>query len=99
VISSLKTDAQDPNSIVIHKPVCFNAFYKTGLGFFLHKIRIDRAEVAGVRASESVLGVVHGLRTRNIPTSVPINCVADPDTSAERFALKQMKKLYGVKVI
>jgi len=81
------------------KKTRYSAFSHTNLGELLKKEEVTEVRVVGVLTSICVLETVKELFDRDIPTVVYRQGVADADPEAHTFALKQMQRVLGARVV
>ena len=77
----------------------FSAFARTNLDDILKQEQVTEVHVVGVMTSICVLEAVKELFDRDLPALVYRPGVADPDPEAHAFALKQMQRVFGAKVV
>jgi nicotinamidase/pyrazinamidase len=77
----------------------YSAFSHTNLDELLKGREVTEVHVAGVLTSICVLETVKELFDRDIAAVVYRQGVADADPEAHRFALKQMQRVLGARVI
>ncbi len=77
----------------------YSAFYGTDLDLTLRELGITDLELAGVCTQICVLYTAADARMRNYTVTVHKDCVASFDQQAHQFALHEMEKTLGVKVI
>lgn len=77
----------------------YSAFSHTNLDEILRQQDIDEVHVVGVLTSICVLETVKELFDRDMPGLVYRQGVADSDPEAHSFALKQMQRVLGAKVV
>lgn len=85
--------------IVIPKTT-LSGFYLTELDNVLKRLKPDKVTVVGVCTNICVIYNVADLRVRGYPVEVPRDCVATFDTEEiHNFALSQMEKVFGAKLV
>lgn len=77
----------------------YSAFFGTDLDLTLRELGVTEVELAGVCTQICVLYTAADARMLNYDVTVRRNCVASFDAEAHEFALKEMEKTLGVKVI
>ena len=87
-----------PGDLVVEK-TRYSPFAHTNLDDLLKQEQVDEVHVVGVCTSICVMETVKGLFDRDIPAVVYRQGVADIDPEAHDFALKQMPRVLGVKVV
>ncbi len=90
--------APRPNERVIDKRR-FSAFFGTDLDLSLRDKGIKEIELVGVVTNICVLYTAADARALGYRVSVPEKAVASFDEEAHHFALQEMKKTLGVKMI
>lgn len=76
-----------------------SGFYLTDLERVLKELSPEKVTVVGVCTNICVLYAVADLRVRGYTVEVPRDCVATFDQEAHPFALSQIEKVFGVRVI
>ncbi|HHU63922.1 MAG TPA: cysteine hydrolase [Clostridiales bacterium] len=77
----------------------FSAFFGTDLDLTLRELDVTELELVGVCTQICVLYTAADARMLNYNVTVRRDCVASFDQEAHEFALKEMEKTLGVKVI
>jgi len=77
----------------------YSAFFGTDLDLTLRELGVTEVELVGVCTQICVLYTAADARMLNYDVTVRRNCVASFDPQAHEFALKEMEKTLGVKVI
>ncbi len=77
----------------------YSAFFGTDLEQALIDIAPDKVTVVGVCTNICILYTVFELRCRDYVVTVPRDCVASFDEAAHRFALEQMEKVLGARIV
>jgi nicotinamidase/pyrazinamidase len=77
----------------------YSAFSRTNLDELLERGEVTEVHVVGVLTSICVLETIKELFDRDIPAVVYRQGVADSDPEAHNFALKQMERVLGAKVV
>ncbi|MFQ5879188.1 MAG: isochorismatase family cysteine hydrolase [Dehalococcoidia bacterium] len=77
----------------------FSGFYGTDLERRLRELQPDKVIVVGDCTNICVLYTVADARNRDYAAEVPADCVATFDAEAHRFALEQMEKVLGARVV
>ena len=77
----------------------YSAFAYTNLDDILKQEQVEEVHVVGVMTSICVMETVKGLFHRKLPGLVYRQGVADSDPEANAFALKQMQRVLGAKVV
>jgi len=77
----------------------FSPFFETDLGTLLKHQKITHATVVGVVTHICVMETVAGLFYRDIPSTIPLNAVADFDPEMEKAAVKRMEKVFNAKIL
>jgi nicotinamidase/pyrazinamidase len=77
----------------------YSAFSRTNLDELLKQTQVTEVYVVGVLTSICVLETVKELFDRDIPAVVYQQGVADADLEAHAFALKQMQRVLGARVV
>ena len=77
----------------------YSAFFRTSLDDILKQEGIEEVHVAGVMTSICVMETTKELFDRDMPALVYRQGVADSDPEAHDFALKQMQRVLGAKVV
>ncbi len=90
--------APAPGDLVVEK-TRYSAFSHTNLDELLQQAEVTEVHVVGVCTSICVLETVKELFDRDIPAVVYRQGVADFDPEAHAFALKQMPRILGAKVV
>jgi len=89
----------DRESSVIIPKMTLSAFYNTKLDNALKELRPEAVEVLGVCTNICVLYAVFELRIRQYNVIVYRDGTATFDRDAHNFALKEMEKVLGAKVV
>lgn len=76
-----------------------SGFYRTDLEKVLQELAPEKVTVAGVCTNICILYTVADLRVRGYAVEVPRDCVATFDREAHPFALAQMEKVFGAKLV
>jgi len=87
-----------PDEIVVRK-TRFSAFYGTNLDEILREKGLDTLELCGVCTNICILYTAADARMRNYNVIVDRRCVESFDRAAHEFALKEMERTLGVKII
>lgn len=95
IVDALAPSAED---ILIPKRR-YSAFYGTDLDLTLRELGVQELELAGVCTQICVLYTAADARMRHYKVTVRKNCVASFDQEAHAFALQEMEKTLGVKVV
>ncbi len=77
----------------------YSAFAHTNLDDILKQEQVTEVHVVGVMTSICVMETVKELFDRDLPALVYRQGVADSDPEAHAFALKQMQRVLGAKVV
>jgi nicotinamidase/pyrazinamidase len=77
----------------------YSPFAHTNLDDILKQEQVTEVHVVGVMTSICVMETVKELFERNIPAVVYQQGVADADPEAHAFALKQMQRVLGARVV
>ncbi len=77
----------------------FSGFYGTDLDLALREQGIDELTLVGVCTNICVLYTAADARMRNYAVTVPADAVASFDAAAHRFALRELEKTLGVRVV
>ena len=77
----------------------YSPFAHTNLDEILKQERVEEVHVVGVMTSICVMETVKELFDRDLPGLVYRQGVADSDPEAHAFALKQMQRVLGAKVV
>ncbi|MGI6307868.1 MAG: cysteine hydrolase family protein [Dethiobacteria bacterium] len=77
----------------------YSAFFGTDLDLTLRELGVQELELTGVCTQICVLYTAADARMRHYDVTVRKNCVASFDQETHEFALKEMEKTLGVKVI
>lgn len=77
----------------------YSAFFGTDLDLTLRELNVTELELAGVCTQICVLYTAADARMLNYDVTVRRECVASFDPEAHEFALKEMERTLGVKVI
>lgn len=77
----------------------YSAFYGTDLDLTLREKSVQKLELAGVCTQICVLYTAADARMRHYDVTVRKDCVASFDRAAHEFALNEMEKTLGVKMI
>jgi nicotinamidase/pyrazinamidase len=77
----------------------YSAFAHTNLDDILQQEQVDEVHVVGVMTSICVMESVKELFDRDMPGVVYRQGVADTDPEAHAFALKQMQRVLGARVV
>ena len=76
-----------------------SAFDDTDLDDLLQQEQVEEVHLVGVLTSICILSTVKDLFHRKLPGLVYRQGVADSDPEAHAFALKQMQRVLGAKVV
>jgi nicotinamidase/pyrazinamidase len=76
----------------------FDGFVYSKLEQKLHEVGPAKVIVCGVCTHIPVLHTAVGAAMRDYLVEVPTDCVADFDQDMHKFALRQMKEVFGVKL-
>lgn len=87
-----------PGERVIYKRR-FSAFFGTDLDLTLRDLGVSEIELVGVCTNICVLYTAAEARMHSYAVSVPVKAVASFDQEAHDFALKELDKTLGVKLI
>jgi len=77
----------------------YSAFAHTDLDDILQQEQVEEVHVVGVMTSICVMETIKELFDRDLPGLVYRQGVADSDPEAHAFALKQMQRVLGAKVV
>ncbi len=77
----------------------YSAFFGTDLDLTLRELGVTELELVGVCTQICVLYTAADARMLNYNITVRKECVASFDEDAHAFALKEMEKTLGVKVL
>lgn len=77
----------------------YSGFYGTSLEQRLRQLQPEEIVVVGDCTNICVLYTVADARNRDYPVVVPADCVATFDAEAHRFALGQMERVLGARVV
>jgi len=77
----------------------YSAFSHTNLDDILKQEQVDEVHVVGVMTSICVMETIKELFDRDMPGLVYRQGVADSDPEAHAFALKQMQRVLGARVV
>ena len=77
----------------------YSPFAHTNLDDILKKEQVEEVHVVGVMTSICVMETIRELFDRDLPGLVYRHGVADSDPEAHAFALKQMQRVLGAKVV
>ena len=77
----------------------FSAFYGTDLDLHLRELGVEELVLVGLCTNICVFFTAADARMRNYRVTVPEAGVASFDVEAHRFALGQMEKVLGVRVV
>lgn len=77
----------------------YSAFFGTDLDLTLRELAVNELELTGVCTQICVLYTAADARMLNYAVTVRKDCVASFDQEAHIFALKEMEKTLGVKVL
>ena len=77
----------------------YSAFAHTNLDDILKQEQVEEVHVVGVMTSICVMETIKELFDRDLPGLVYRQGVADSDLEAHAFALKQMQRVLGAKVV
>ncbi|MDI6893332.1 MAG: isochorismatase family cysteine hydrolase [Bacillota bacterium] len=77
----------------------FSGFFGTDLDLSLRELEVDRLRLVGVCTNICVLYTAADARMRGYRVEVPADKVASFDPEAHRWALGQMEKVLGVRVL
>ncbi|HHU30103.1 MAG TPA: cysteine hydrolase [Firmicutes bacterium] len=77
----------------------YSAFFGTDLDLTLRELGVTEVELAGVCTQICVLYTAADARMLNYEVTVRRECVASFDEKAHEFALQEMEKTLGVKVL
>jgi len=92
-------DLPVPESARLVPKTTLDPFYKTDLGRLLEWLGPQEVEVVGVCTNICVLITVIGLAVREVPATVRRRGVATFDSGAHEYALAQMEKVFGARVM
>ncbi len=76
----------------------YSGFYDTPLERVLREHRVDDVVVVGVMTDICVLHTAADLRNRDLPVSIPRDCVASFDRTQHEFALHHLAAILGAHV-
>ncbi|MFC1474921.1 cysteine hydrolase family protein [bacterium] len=88
----------EPDDIIIHKKR-FSSFYNTKLDEVISENDIDTLELMGVCTNICILYTCADAHDRDLKVIVDRRCVDTFDRSAHEFALKEMDRVLGAKII
>jgi len=77
----------------------FSGFFQTDLDLTLRELGVDEIVLVGVCTNICDLYTAADARMLNYKVTVPRDCVASFDEAAHEFALKEMERTLGVKVV
>ena len=77
----------------------YSGFFDTPLEARLREINPEKIIIVGVCTDICVFFTAADARNRDYAVEVPVDCVASFDEEAHGFALKQMQKVLGVKLV
>jgi len=77
----------------------YSAFFGTDLDLHLRELGVEEVVLVGVCTNICVLYTAADARMRGYEVTVPSEAVASFDEEAHRFALEQMEKVLGVRVV
>jgi len=77
----------------------YSAFFGTDLDLTLRELGVTEVELAGVCTQICILYTAADARMLNYEVTVRRECVASFDEKAHEFALQEMEKTLGVKVL
>lgn len=77
----------------------FSGFFQTDLDLTLRELGVDEIVLVGVCTNICDLYTAADARMLNYRVTVPRDCVASYDEAAHEFALKEMERTLGVRVI
>lgn len=77
----------------------YSAFFGTDLDLTLRELGVAELELAGVCTQICILYTAADARMLNYSVTVRKKCVASFDEAAHEFALREMEKTLGVKVL
>lgn len=95
IISELEPSAQDR---IIPKRR-YSAFFQTDLDLTLRELEVQHLMITGVCTNICVLYTTADARMLNYEVTVLRDCVASFDPEAHEFALKEMEKTLGARVL
>ncbi len=87
-----------PGDFTILKP-SVSAFYDTDLEGILRSVQAAAVELTGVRTNSSILYTCCDARMRGLDVIVDRHCVDSNDRAAHEFAIKEMNRTLGAKII
>lgn len=87
-----------PGERIIYKRR-FSAFFGTDLDLTLRDLGVTELELVGVCTNICILYTAAEARMHSYEISVPVTAVASFDQEAHNFALKELDKTLGVKLI
>jgi nicotinamidase-related amidase len=90
--------APGPGDYIVYKRR-YSAFFGTDLDLILRELRISDLELAGVCTQICILYTAADARMLNYTVTVKKDCIASFDHEAHLFALNEMAKTLGVKLI
>ena len=85
-------------SLVVDK-TRFSALFGNDLNAILDSFKPDEIWISGVCTSICVMDTAGDLRNHDYTVVIPVDAVADFDPEFHDFALKRMKRVYGVRLI
>jgi nicotinamidase-related amidase len=88
--------AQYPGELIPKKR--YSAFYNTGLGPKLERLKPEKLIICGVLTNICVMHTAADARNRDYAVEIPVDCVASPDEQEHRFALQHMEKILGARL-
>lgn len=77
----------------------FSAFFGTDLDLSLRELGVSEIELCGVVTQICILYTAAGARMLNYDVQVDRSCVASFDPDSQSFAMREMEKTLGVKVL
>jgi len=77
----------------------FSALFGNNLEALLASLKPTEVWISGVCTSICVMDTAGDLRNRDYTVVVPVDAVADFDPEFHDFALKRMKRVYGIRLV
>lgn len=97
--AEIHKDLRPTNGDVIVPKRHFSGFFETNLDEVLKEKKVSRLELCGVCTNICIFFTAADARNRGYEVTVDRRCVDSFDHAAHDFALKEMERVLGVKVI
>ena len=97
--SEVHKDLRPADGDIIIPKTRYSAFYNTDLHQQLTDLKVESLDLAGVCTNICVLYTAADARNRGYAVTVDRRCVDSFDRAAHEFALKEMDRVLGVKLV